>query len=885
MTETETHLRDYLRVVSKRKYTVVTFFLIVFVGIVVSVFSSTPMYMATTKLLIEKEAPPGYLSQNRYYAPQLYDPEFYTTQNQIIKSVSVTKNVVDILSLDRTYETYFSTNKKQTPSIFRTAQKLLLRFKGGRPAGRQPSPPPAKKPFGREPSRIEFPDKGKVARRLFGGKTLATLWALSSGEAGDLGITPQSQKGRIWVFEITAVEGCLPDEFLDSLSSNIVLLTANGSERPVIGVGPLSDKIELKYKSKACERKNGVVFFRGYFETDKSARPLGLILKGLGNNPPADSDRAYQSFIERKDKAFSIAKAISGGILVTPVKNSRIVNVSYRSQNPELAMTIVNTVAKAYIEKTLEMKMTSSINTIKWLSDKADQERVKIAKSQGALQKYVRQNDILTIENKIAIVPQRLSELGMQLIRANAKRRELESLSKMTSEINNRPDLADTIMSIANDRSVQSVRNRIFEAEQTLMNLSKKYGEKHPSMLRARANMEILQNKKKKEIARVIESRKNTYELAVSNVETLRRLLEATKREALNLNEKFLQYEVLKRGLETNKQLYDAIMRKIKEQDITKQLQTVNVWVLEKAVLPGAPFKPQKTRGVMAGLLFGLLSGLAMAFFAEYLDNTIKTPEDTEHKLGVPVLGMVSLVRKPESVERALRDNPSSVLAEEFKSLRTSILLSSAEKPPKNILITSIWPGEGKTATAINLALTVAQSERSVLLIDSDLRKPRIHKVFGIKNATGLSTILAGVTGEEAIKKLPGSSMRILPSGPIPPNPSELLGSKKMEKFLKEVCSRFDIVIWDSAPIMTVSDSMVLTRLLDSTILLAWAGRTTFEDMRRGLKALHDINSHVLGILINAFDVKKTGYYHYKYYSYYGSDEPPDKSQDKPSED
>jgi capsular exopolysaccharide synthesis family protein len=348
-------------------------------------------------------------------------------------------------------------------------------------------------------------------------------------------------------------------------------------------------------------------------------------------------------------------------------------------------------------------------------------------------------------------------------------------------------------------------------------------------------------------------------------------LLSDTKQEALNLNEKIMQYEVLRRDLETNKQLYDTIMKKIKEQDITKQIQTVNVWVVEKAETPQSPVKPRKTFNIFFGIMVGLLGGTGLAFFIDYLDNTIKSPEELEKKLEIPVLGMISLFKEKENIEEIVKDKPSSAFAEEYKTLRTSILLSSARKP-QNILITSIGPEEGKTVTSSNLALSISQSEHSVLLIDGDLRKPRIHKVFGIDNSKGLSSFLAGIS-KKIIHRGPSENLMIIPSGPVPPNPSELLGSSRMNDLISIINKKFDIILWDSAPLMTVSDSLILSKVLDGTILVTWAGKTTYEGVRRGLKLMHDIKSRTLGIIINAFDVRKSDYYYYRYSKYYSSDE------------
>lgn len=432
---------------------------------------------------------------------------------------------------------------------------------------------------------------------------------------------------------------------------------------------------------------------------------------------------------------------------------------------------------------------------------------------------------------------------------------------------------AETIPAIASESTIQSLRNQILKAEQNIEELSKKYGKKHPALIRAKEDLNVLRQKRDQEIRRVIASIKNEYELARANEGSLRGMLSTTKEEALNLNEKFIQYGVLTREVETNRQLYDALIKRIKEQSVTEEIRTVNVWVVEKAERPGSPVKPKKSLNILLGMIVGLFGGVGLAFFFEYLDNTIKTPEEAETRLGVPVLGMIPLLEpKGENIEEIILKEPQSSFAESYKAVRTAILLSSAVKHPQNILITSMGPEEGKTVTSVNLAMTIARSGYSVLLIDSDLRKPRIHTIFGLNNLSGLSTYLAGASSDiNIVFKRPLTNLSVIPSGPLPPNPSELLGSNRMNDLMKILNEKFDIVIWDSPPLMTVTDSLILSKFLDGTVVITRAGKTTYDIVRRGLKSLDDIKSHVLGVVINAIDIKKSDYYYYRYYNYYPS--------------
>jgi capsular exopolysaccharide synthesis family protein len=563
-------------------------------------------------------------------------------------------------------------------------------------------------------------------------------------------------------------------------------------------------------------------------------------------------------------------KGVSGGLIVTPVKDSKVVTIAYQSPNPELATLIVNAAVEAYMEELLEMKMSSSRYAINWMTEKAKEEAAKLDKSERELQAYMKANDIITLENRITIVPQRLSELSVELTKAETKRRELETLYEKIRSVSKKGRDMEALPLVESDGTLQALRSQILRAEQNVVELSKKYGEKHPSMIVARGDLEVLKKKRAEEIRRVIESIANEYELAAANEKNLRRRLGDTKQEALNLNEKFIQYEVLKRAADTNRQFYNALMTKTKEQSITEQIQTIDVWVLEKAEVPGAPVKPQKRRSIMMGLILGLLGGIGMAFFVEYLDNTVKSPDEVELKTGVSVLGIVQRLKdKERRIERVVLEEPTSPIGESYKALRTALLLSKAEHPPRSILLTSAIPNEGKTATAVNTAVAMALSGQKVLLIDGDLRRHQIHKVFNVPNVKGLSSYLAGVSDSDIVVETEVNNLSVVTPGPTPPNPSELMSSARMEKLIEEMTGKYDMVIFDSSPILTVSDSLVISRYVDASILVVRSGKTTYDMARRALRMLDDVNATMLGLVLNDFDEKRGGYYYYYRDNYY----------------
>lgn len=575
-----------------------------------------------------------------------------------------------------------------------------------------------------------------------------------------------------------------------------------------------------------------------------------------------------------------LADAISKKIMVLPVAQTRIVQISFMSPNPEFAALVTNTVAKAYMEETLNMKMKSTQWSLDWMTKKAESERGKLDKAEKALQKYMKANDIVTLENGATVTPEKMSEISTQLVRAETKRKELEALNRQVQKVTRDPDAAETVVAISSDTALQALRGQIVESEKNIMELSGKYGPKHPVMIKALGDLKILKHKRNQEIRRMVQSIKNQYELALSQERDLRASLEQTKDQALRLNEKLVQYNALKREADTNRKLYDALMLKIKEQSITEETKPVNLWIMEAASVPLSPAKPLKSVNLLLGGILGLFGGIGLAFFIDYLDNTVKEPEQAEEVLGTTVLGVVSFSRgKDGPMEEIVLKSPQSVFAENYNALRTALLFSTADGAPGKLLISSASPGEGKTTTSVNLALTLAQSEKRVVLIDGDLRRPTLHKIFKMKNDAGLSSFLAGGQGNDILKKGPLPNLAVITSGPIPPNPAVLLSSARMKLLLDKLSAEYDIVICDSPPVLSVADCKMLCRLFDGALLVTRAHKTTYDMAAKALKALRDVNVRVFGLVINGLDLKKGGYYHYDYfYSYQAPSETPKKA-------
>ncbi len=577
------------------------------------------------------------------------------------------------------------------------------------------------------------------------------------------------------------------------------------------------------------------------------------------------SEKEHEKPVVLEDKASlsdaeKTSQLLTGQLSVNPVRNTSVVNISYQHTNPVLAKLVVNAVARAYMDELLEIRMRNSNYTLGWMNAKAEEERGKLRKSEQGLQQYMAEHDVVTVENKVAITPQQLTDFSSKLSQAQAKRSELEDLVAKIQGRMQSPAALESLQVFSESKSLDSIRDKILQHEQQVSELSKKYGPKHPAMVKGREELALMRQEKLRELQRLAESKINEFDLAKKQEENLTQLLQGAKSSALTMNEKMIQYNLLKREVETNRILHDALLKQIKERSATDQTQVVNVSVLEEAVTPTTPAKPKKRLNLLLASVLGLFGGGGLAFFVEYLDNTIKKGDELEERFGLPVLGQVPYFRRKDAtVTQSVASDSQTPLVDSYRMVRAALMLSAAGRSPKIILITSVSAGEGKSSTSLNLARTFVQADKSVLLIDADMRKPRLHTLLELENSCGLSTYLAGVNSDPPLVNVPQEFMQLLPAGPTPPNPAELLDSERMKNILETFGLNFDIVLIDAPPILNMTDAMVLSKMVDGTLLVVRSGKTTRETLASGLAKLRLINAHLLGVVLNGVRSERRG--------------------------
>ncbi|MBA7677277.1 hypothetical protein ES703_85529 [subsurface metagenome] len=388
-------------------------------------------------------------------------------------------------------------------------------------------------------------------------------------------------------------------------------------------------------------------------------------------------------------------------------------------------------------------------------------------------------------------------------------------------------------------------------------------------MVRISAAMKGINEKIAQEVKKTLQSVETEYRVALAEEESIREAMEAKKREALALNNKQIGYNSLKREMETSRSLYESLLTRVKEAGLTEGLEATNIMVVDPARIPDHPVKPRKARNVLLAIIVGLTLGVGIAFFFEYLDNTINTPDELERYFKVPFLGVVSKFKVDTPGEEiTVHSNPKSYIAEGFRTIRTNLLFSSPDVEKKRLLITSPLPKDGKTLQAANIAISFAQTGKKVLLIDGDMRKPRLHELFNLERSPGLSEYLAGKESGPQATGITG--LEVFTSGRTSPNPAELLGSKRMKKLLESGRARddFDMVIIDSPPILSVADAAILSAVSDGVVLVVNAGSTPRPAIQRAIQQLSDVKAKLIGCVLNNMDFKKESYYYSYYYRY-----------------
>jgi len=596
------------------------------------------------------------------------------------------------------------------------------------------------------------------------------------------------------------------------------------------------------------------------------------------------------------DPYSEVVKKVQGNIEVKPIRDTKLVEVSFTFHSPILATEVVNTLAEEFIDFSVEKRYETTQQASDFLSEQIANLREDLAAKERELQRYGQEKELFflsdtesTAVSKFADLNKAYTQVQIDRIKAEAAYLELKSLK------------ANSLPQFVNNPVIQQLKTEYTRIKNEYEEKSKIFKPSYPEMIQLKAKLDSMWN----ELKKAVDVAESEYRSALKKEASLRNLLEEQRATVVRMESNAILYNSLKIEVENKRRLLNSLVERQNETLVSARLgglKTSNISIIDKAKVPKNPVSPKKKLNLIMALLMGIFGGVGLCFIFEYLDNTVKGPEDVEKLTGLPSLGVIPFLPS-EGVKKKKRygyysrhkysyrkENPQSEdtlpeikeielinhlypqfsISEDYRTVRTSILLSHAESPPKTIVLSSALPKDGKTATVVNMAVAFSQLEKKVLVVDSDLRKPRLHRIFKERSLGGLSGYLAGkVSLEDAIQKTSIENIWLLPCGLIPPNPAELLNSKKMKEMMEKVKKRFDVILLDTSPVLAVIDAVIVSSLADSMVFIIKAGEITRKPFLNAVEELRRAKVKIIGVLFNELKMRKGDYHFMDYYRYY----------------
>jgi capsular exopolysaccharide synthesis family protein len=591
-------------------------------------------------------------------------------------------------------------------------------------------------------------------------------------------------------------------------------------------------------------------------------------------------------------------------VVVEPIKYSQLVWIKVDGPHPAQARRVSEAIATAYIEQNLQTALSATSDAVVWLGSQLDHIRQDLERDEDALYQFKRNNDLpsTSINEASNMLRVEMQELDLALTHTRTKKEELvarhEELSKVSADTADQLPASELLTS----PFLQSMRAQYQQAvKERLSAIAEGKGENHPIVKGAAERVTEMREALLAEVRNIKGAVERDLAIVTREEAGDLALFEETRRRAVDLNMKEIEYHRLDRTRDENEKLYGVLLQRMKESDLARMMRVNNIRIVDRATESLDPIRPHASVNLTIGLFFGLVVGIALAWARGQLDSSLKTPDEVEGELGVTFLGLLPEVddadqdRKrhsrrrrrapaavtgaPSAVELVVHSRPLSGIAEAARSIRTNLLFMNPDRPYKTLLVTSAAPSEGKTTIACSIAIALAQGGQRVCIVDCDLRRPRLHRIFDRVGDKGVTNVLVGdATIEEVAKPTVVDKLWSIPAGPIPPNPADVLHSEAFKRFLVDLAAKFDRVIVDSAPLVAVTDSAVISTQTDGTVFVVRAFKTSKHLSAQGLRVLRDVDARIVGAVLNAVDLNRqeySYYYHYQYYKQGGYTSPP----------
>ena len=671
---------------------------------------------------------------------------------------------------------------------------------------------------------------------------------------------------------------------------------------------------------KALDLEHNPDFFKGNSTQKRSTWQTIKGMMGFGTaSKPDDStvakddlqlrttgtvSTAHEDLAEAKRLAPYVG-AILGGLKVDPVKETRglyketrLIDITYTHTDPEVAARVVNAIAKTYVFNNLEKKGETNTTTAEFLEKRIAELQQKVRTDEEKLVNYAKNNQIISLEPNQNTVAERLAGLNKQLMEAENDRIEAQSKFEAANRAGAALAMADLDV-----KQVNEAESKLADLRQKRAQLMVDATEEAPEVKEIDQQIAELDRQVKEMRTRktntLLTNLETSYRQTLAREQELRKSFEKQRGETLTQNEAAINYRIIQQEIQTNKTLLENLLQRSKENDVIMASKPNNISVVDYAITPEGPIGPNRTRTVFVALFLALGLGVGFALLLEYLDDTVHSTEEVERLLHLPALAVIPaalgnskrrLLAGPGGLQKRNgnpSDNPEllmnadgrSPLAESYRHLRTSVLLSTAGRAPRSLLVTSSLPGEGKTTTAVNTAVSLAQTGASVVIIDADMRRPRLRSIFGLSDRAGLSSIMSSELSEAEVLALvsqaPVAGLHVLTAGPIPPNPAELLGSEQMRRLMIILQSKFNHVVVDSPPVSSFTDGVLISSMVDGVLLVVHGGKSSRHVVKRSRQLLQDVGAKIFGVVLNNVNLQSHDYYYYQRYygsSYYKSD-------------
>ncbi|HEY2964580.1 MAG TPA: polysaccharide biosynthesis tyrosine autokinase, partial [Pyrinomonadaceae bacterium] len=645
---------------------------------------------------------------------------------------------------------------------------------------------------------------------------------------------------------------------------------------------------------------------RSTWQTIKSMAGFGRVEKPDSNTKPKDelqlrtvaAASSHEDLAEAK-RLSPYVGAILGGLRVEPVKETRglyketrLIDISFTHSDPEVASKVVNAIAETYVYNNLEKKSETNMTTGDFLQKRIAELQQQIRSDEERLVNYSKNNQIISLDANQNTVVERLAGLNRQLLDAENARILAESQYNAAKVPGKAGALAE-----ADEKQALESETKAADLRQKRAQLLVDATEEAPEVKEIDQQIAELDRQVKEIRSRksntLLTNLETQYRQTLAREQALRKSFEQQRGETVTQNEAAINYRIIQQEIATNKTLLDNLLQRSKENDVIMASKPNNISVVDYAIAPDGPVGPNRTRTVFIAMFLALGLGVGLALLLEYLDDTVHSTDEVERLLHLPALAVIPsalgtnrrrLLAGPGALQKKNghpSDNPEllmnvdsrSPLAESYRHLRTSVLLSTAGRAPRSLLVTSSLPGEGKTTTAVNTAFSLAQTGASVVIIDADMRRPRLRSIFGLADRGGLSSILSSELSEAEVMamvtKEEATGLNVLTAGPIPPNPAELLGSDQMRRLLATLQSQFTHVVVDSPPVSSFTDGVLISSMVDGVLLVVHGGKSSRHVVKRSRQLLQDVGAKIFGVVLNNVNLQSHDYYYYQ--RYYGS--------------